>query len=616
MVVLGFCRAIYKRLLVLLGLHNSESLGSRRAKLVMKSKGTVVLIISLLFLISGVIAPIRSSNESPSKIQHLIFIVQENHSFDNYFGTYPGANGLPANTSLPINPNNAELGSVSSFHLDAAVPVSIIGDELPPGVSDPSELSQTSDSAASPYHIVSQSIGQDIDHSSQAAREAYDNGKMDGFIPAVQSTLTMGYYDRSDIPYYWDYADHYVLDDNFFSSEMGPSLPNHLYIASGSDGPVNSTGYWVQNGSIIDNPPITNLGGGDAPIVNWSNANLTWSTLAEELAKASVSWTWYDGNTDPLAPTLWNVLPLFDYFQVHPDQLSAHVKSTGSFAPDIQNGNLPAVSWIMPGSWHPPTLPSVFVGQSVSEHPPARSDAGMDYVAYLVNQIMQSNYWQSTAIVITQDDYGGFYDHVAPPQIDQSGLGFRVPTLVISPWAKHNYIDHTQYEFSSMLALAEHAFNLPSLEVRDVTANDMMNSFDFNGQSQPTLIEPANFVAQPTSIVSTPTPSPIITLTPSPIVDPTLSPVATPSPASSSSPSPTPSGSPYPLSSPSSITGAQTFWPSVPPSLSQSPKADLGTNLSLEIGIAAILTAIILLVPIPIVARKRLTSSSKNNKTA
>jgi hypothetical protein len=211
---------------------------------------------------------------------------------------------------------------------------------------------------------------------------------------------------------------------------------------------------------------------------------------------AGMSWKWYDGDADPTAPTIWNVLPLFDYFQTHPTELSAHVKNTQDFVTDVQNNNLPTVSWIIPGGWHPPNLPSVFADQSISEHPPARSDAGMDYVAYLVNQVMQSPAWSSTAIVITWDDYGGFYDHVAPPQVDAYGEGFRVPTLVISPWAKHNYIDHTQYEFASLLKLAEDNFNLPTVNPwgRDVTANDMMNSFNFSQAPQPPLIEPADFV--------------------------------------------------------------------------------------------------------------------------
>jgi phospholipase C len=129
----------------------------------------------------------------------------------------------------------------------------------------------------------------------------------------------------------------------------------------------------------------------------------------------------------------------------------------------------------------------------------------MDYVAYLVNQVMQSQYWQSTAIVLTWDDYGGFYDHVPPPQIDKYGEGFRVPTLVISPWAKHGFVDHTEYEFAPMLRLAEDTFNIPTLGVRDVKANDMMNSFNFNQAPQPTLIEPANFVGSVSTTTTTTT---------------------------------------------------------------------------------------------------------------
>jgi phospholipase C len=120
----------------------------------------------------------------------------------------------------------------------------------------------------------------------------------------------------------------------------------------------------------------------------------------------------------------------------------------------------------------------------------------MDYVTYLVNHVMQSQYWDSTAFVITWDDYGGFYDHVPPPEVDKFGLGFRVPTLVVSPWAKHGFIDHTVYEFASMLKLAEGNFNLPTLGARDVKANDMMNSFDFNQAPQPPLVEPTTFLAK------------------------------------------------------------------------------------------------------------------------
>ena len=456
----------------------------------------------LALLLIGLLAPLAPStvHGSGSKIQHLIFIVQENHSFDNYFGTYPGVNGLSPDSAIPYDPNETRLGYVRPFHLNVSQPIMIWGDELPPGVADPDDLQQVNSST--PFHLDSESIGRDLSHAWTVAHKAYDNGKMDGFVAAEGSILTMGYYDRSDIPYYWDYANQYVLDDNFFSSLMGPSFPNHLYIASGTSGPLTnlpplclqSTCRWIVNGHVVDNPPS---------YYNWEGFSLDWSTLAQELSNANVPWSWYDGEARPTRPNIWDVLPLFTYFQNNPNQLDEHVRNTRAFINDIQNGQLPAVSWIIPGSWVPPTYPAACKGQSPSEHPPARSDCGMDYVSYLVNQVMESQFWQSSAIIITWDDYGGFYDHVPPPQVDAFGEGFRVPTLVISPWAKHGYIDHTQYEFASLLRLAEDNFNLPTLGTRDVSANDMMNSFDFNRAPQPVLIEPGNFVGPGTETTTT-----------------------------------------------------------------------------------------------------------------
>ena len=448
-----------------------------------------------IFLALTIALSITSPNAygyGTTKIEHLIFIVQENHSFDNYFGTYPGANGLTLDAGVPVDPNQTSLGYVHPFHLNVTQPIMIWGDELPPGVADPDDLQQGNSSSSS-FHLDNESIGRDLSHAWLVAHTAYDNGKMDGFVAAEGSILTMGYYDSSDIPYYWDYANQYVLDDNFFSSLMGPSFPNHLYIASGTNGPMSSLPplclqtpcKWILNGRIVDNPP---------PDYNWQGLSLDWSTLAEELSNANVSWSWYDGQARPTRPNIWDVLPLFTYFQNHPDQLVEHVRNTQAFVNSIQNGQLPAVSWIIPGGWVPPTYPAACKRQSPSEHPPARSDCGMDYVSYLVNQVMESPFWQSSAIIVTWDDYGGFYDHVPPPQVDAFGEGFRVPALVISPWAKHGFIDHTQYEFASLLRLAEDNFNLPPLGTRDVTANDMMNSFDFNQSPQQPLIEPANFV--------------------------------------------------------------------------------------------------------------------------
>jgi phospholipase C len=322
---------------------------------------------------------------------------------------------------------------------------------------------------------------------------------MDGFVAAEGSSVTMGYYDATDIPYYYDYASNYVIDDNFFSSEMGPSLPNHLYIVSGTNGPATSTHpmSWIDSsGRVFNNP--ANL----APSQWQPGLSFTWATMAQELTLANVSWTWYNGRKayDPTFADIWDVLPLFSYFQKNVNVLNQHVEPTSSFASDVKDGKLPAVSWIIPNQFTPPDYPAACKGTGgVSEHPPARSDCGMDYVAYLVNQVMQSPYWSSTAILITWDDYGGFYDHVAPPQVDAYGEGFRVPTLVISPWAKHAYVDSTLYEFASFLKLVEDNWNLPRLpnnndrdELTDI--GDMSSSFNFDQTPLPPLLEPANFV--------------------------------------------------------------------------------------------------------------------------
>ena len=437
--------------------------------------------VTFLLVVLQVPSSLGSTSSSEIPIKHLIYIIQENHSFDNYFGTYPGANGIPPGTAIPVNPNSTSSLTVAPFHLNGTLPISIVGDELPPGVADPDELNGSA--TTSPFHLSTQ-VQVEVTSAWTAAHLSLDHGKMDGFVYAqdyfqMNGTLAMGYYDRSDIPYYWDYADNYVLADNFFSSLLGPSLPNHLYIASGT------------SGGIIDDSGNTLNGGGNGV----GSLNLTWATLAQELTLSNVTWAWYTGQAVPVSGSVWNVLPLFNYFQQHFQILETHDLGTQSFLDAIGNGTLPAVSWITPGSWEPPGMPSVCAGQDVSEHPPARLDCGMDYVAGLINAVMQSKYWQSTAIVLTWDDYGGFYDNVVPPVVDQYGEGFRVPALIICPWAKHGYIDNTTYEFGSMLKLAETIFHVPSLGTRDVTSNDMLDAFDFTQTPQPPLVEPGNFVA-------------------------------------------------------------------------------------------------------------------------
>jgi len=404
-----------------------------------KALGISIIIAFTCLTLTPIMVTVGVTNTSPLK--HLVFIIQENHTFDNYFGTYSGANGLLGilNSSMLIKTFMSDLKPVT------------------PSI-DPDDLGVPVYNASNPSNVT---IG----------------------------GLPVGYYDRSDIPYYWDYAGKYVLCDDFFSSEFGPTFPNHLYIVSGTAGPNHlNNAYYSVNGTFISNPPQSTL----------SDLDLQWTTMAQELSEHGVSWKWYDRSPNATAPSVANVLPLFDYFQKNSTELDTHVQGIQNFVNDIKSNSLPAVSWISTyaptGTWYPPNFPPKFIGMDISEHPPARPDAGMDYVAYLVNQIMESPYWNSTAIVITWDDYGGFYDHVAPPEVDQYGLGPRVPALIISPWAKHGYIDNTQYEFASMLKLIEDTFSVPSLETRDLTSNDMMNAFNFSQTPQSPLIEPADFI--------------------------------------------------------------------------------------------------------------------------
>lgn len=500
-----------------------------------------IFTLCLLLGSSALVGAGATSAFGAGKIQHIIFIIQENKSFDSYFGTYPGANGL---SSAPrCCPTSLVAGSpvaAAPFHADVTKPVLIIGDELPPGkmfpdANDTLSLAGGAD-AVLPF-LMPNETAQALNNAWTAARIDWNNGSMNGFIVGEQTNSTMGYYDRTDIPYYWDYASNFVLDDNFFSSMMGGSLPNHLYIASGSSGngsvsnPQNYEG--IVNGSVVGNPPSQGL---DEEMP--ADLSFTWTSMAEELSQQGVSWKWYTGATDPKAANLWDVLPAFSYFQQNPQLVAKDVVGTQNFVNSVKNGSLPSVSWIIPGyGWTPPGYPFTADPQIAhcvtSEHTPARPDCGMDYVSYLIDSVMKSPYWQSTAIVVTWDDFGGFYDHVAPPLQAANGVGFRVPTLIVSPYAKHGYVDHTPYEFGSLLSLLEHGLGLPSLHSRDAVGigkNDMMNSFDFNQSPQPPLIEPGNFTGPanwPPQSNGYPQHSPesaSSTLSPSPLGLPFLSP--------------------------------------------------------------------------------------------
>jgi phospholipase C len=306
----------------------------------------------------------------------------------------------------------------------------------------------------SPFHLSSQRI-RAFSNTAITARRAYNNGTMDGFVIATGTNLTMGYYNSSDIPYYWDYASQFVLMDNFFTSAMGPSLPNHLYLIAGQSG--NLTG-------------------------NAQNITLNFPVIMDELDSSGVSWKYYtDGAANFDKPGDWNPLAALVSFQNNSSRLQ-NLAPNSAFASDVQNGTLANVTWVIPQV-------------NESEEPPLNNTAGEHYVVSTINTIMQSKYWNSTAIFVTWDDWGGWYDHVAPPQVDSLGLGFRVPCLIISPYANEAFVDHTQADFTPILKFIETVYSLPPLTDRDAAASNMLEAFNFSQPPRTPLVLPGPYVA-------------------------------------------------------------------------------------------------------------------------
>jgi phospholipase C len=387
---------------------------------------------------------------SPSglqKIDHFVFIMQENRSFDSYFGTYPGADGLPSGLSF-LDPYDHTM--------------------------------------VSPYHDTND-INRGGPHNWGNAQGAIDNGKMDGFLAEAYKGITangkpftpsnkpgqnpkdvLGWHDYREIPNYWNYARLYVLQDQMFESVASYSLPAHLYMLAAQSG-----GYIGANQpkpTTYNFPEITELL--TSGLIDWKYYVTSGTIPDTEDGQVVGSLPQQEQNPDKY--TLWNPLPAFPEVQNDPAQRS-RLQDTSQFYKDAKNGVLPQVSWVIPSG-------------AVSEHPPAGVMEGMAYVTGLVNTVMQSPQWNSTAIFISWDDWGGFYDHVAPPKIDAYGLGIRVPGLIISPYAKQNYIDHNVYSFESWLKIVEKRFDITPMTARDTGALDMLDAFDFTQQPRAPVI--------------------------------------------------------------------------------------------------------------------------------
>jgi phospholipase C/outer membrane protein assembly factor BamB len=418
----------------------------------------------------------KSNDTGIRKIKHVVIVMQENRSFDSIFGTYPGANGIPMHNGKPT----------------VCVP-------------DPE-----AHSCIYPYHDPGD-VNLGGGHDDTDFVSDYDGGKMDGFIadseapsPAECSktggcapadghgqTDVMGYHTDAELPNYWSYADHFSLLDHMFESDAGYSLPAHLDMVSA----------WSANCTSSDPMSCT---ADLKPTKPQFGAEYSYTDLTYLLHKFGVSWRYYVGtgaapdcDTDAAicqatglgAPKIgiWNPLPNFD--DVKADGQLGNIVPTTQFYPAAQNGSLPAVSWVVPNA-------------AVSDHPPSKVSYGQAYVTGLVNSIMQGPDWDSTAIFLAWDDWGGFYDHLKPPQIDSLGLGFRVPAIVISPYARAGKIDHRVFSFDSFTRFIEDDFlggarldpatdgrpdPRPSVRETAPIFADLRSAFDFNQDPLPPL---------------------------------------------------------------------------------------------------------------------------------
>jgi phospholipase C len=390
------------------------------------------------------LAGCNSVHENPSllsptgsPIKHVVVIMQENRSFDNFFHGFPGADsaqsGMDKGTVVPLSP----------------VPL------------------------AEMY---------DLDHSHPGWWNDWDNGKMDGFAKSQvnPSVSPYSYVPSSQIQAYWTLASRYTLADRMFQSNTGPSFVAHQYMIAGQSGQSDenpNSGLWGCDAAAGSTVPLIGPNGTDLPGVF---PCFDYQTMADLLDAKGVTWRYYAPSNGPPASSTSSAYEAIRHIFYGSEWSSNDISPQTQVLTDIANGDMAQVTWIIPDFVH-------------SDHPGNNSNEGPDWVASIVNAIGASPFWDSTAIFINWDDWGGWYDHVAPPTIDNMGPGFRVPLIVVSPYAKRGYVSHQVSETSSLLTFMEKNFGLPNLGARDAAANDLSDCFDYSQL-------PAPFIAIHTNI--------------------------------------------------------------------------------------------------------------------
>jgi phospholipase C len=373
------------------------------------------------------------------RIKHIVVIMQENRTFDNLFNGFPGADTVTAGMNLrrvvPLQP----------------VPLDYGGSVFP-------------------------------DNSHTGWWVDWDNGAMDGFHSPPNAPIpnfVYAYVPRPQTVPYWTLAERYTLADRMFQANTGPSFPAHQYMIAG------------QSGDADENPTFS-LPGCDSPgtnrvaLIGPNGTDLPgvypcfdYQTMGDLLDARGITWRYY--TTSPA--TIASAYDAIGHIRFGSDWTKNMVSPSTRVLTDIAYGELAQMTWITPAF-------------SYSDHPGAATAEGPDWVASITNAIGASRFWDSTVIFISWDDYGGWYDHVPPPQIDNMGLGFRVPLIIVSPYAKPGYVSHTTHEFGSFLKYTEEVFDLPSLGTRDAISDDFSDCFDYTQTAKRYIQIPVTFSAK------------------------------------------------------------------------------------------------------------------------
>ncbi|HXW76169.1 MAG TPA: alkaline phosphatase family protein [Candidatus Eremiobacteraceae bacterium] len=369
-------------------------------------------------------------------ITHVIIIVQENRTTDNMFNGFPGADTV---TSGPAKRH----GTIT----------------LQP--------------------ILLEAPG-DLDHSPLGFGIDYDNGQNDGWLEEGWSSLLpadapYGYVPPSEVQPDWTIAQDYVFADRMFQTNQGPSWPAHLFLISGTSAPSSGSTLLASENPVIPGSP-DEVGGCDSPpgsiveLMNQNGVNSTTQfpcfdhqTLMDLLDAHGLTWRYYE----PQIGGYWDGPDAISHLRNSPTDWANVVVPETTILSDIQNGDLANVSWVIPNGAN-------------SDHAGALSNSGPSWVASIINTVGASPYWSSTAVFVTWDDWGGWYDHVVPLLYGPNELSYRVPLIVASPWAKHGYVSHVQHEFGSILHFVEQDFGLGTLGYTDARADDLSDCFDFS----------------------------------------------------------------------------------------------------------------------------------------